>query len=73
MFNLSILIGKKLFKLILGKFQDGVNDVGFTSRLGLNTMTLQVASNNVYSGQGVAISVTGIAQVLANTSILSGL
>ena len=32
-------------------------------RLGLNTMTLQVASNNVYSGQGVAISVTGIAQV----------
>ena len=26
-------------------------------------MTLQVASNNVYSGQGVAISVTGIAQV----------
>ena len=27
-------------------------------------MTLQVTSNNVYSAQGVAISVTGIAQVL---------
>lgn len=26
-------------------------------------MTLQVTSNNVYSAQGVAISVTGIAQV----------
>lgn len=32
-------------------------------RLRLNTMTLQVTSNNVYSAQGVAISVTGIAQV----------
>jgi len=32
-------------------------------RLRLNTMTLQVSSNNVYTAQGVAISVTGIAQV----------
>merc|ERR1711936_1089786 len=32
-------------------------------RLRLNTMTLQVTSNNVYSAQGVSISVTGIAQV----------
>jgi len=32
-------------------------------RLRLNTMTLQVTSNNVYTAQGVAISVTGIAQV----------
>lgn len=32
-------------------------------RLRLNTMTLQVMSNNVYTAQGVAISVTGIAQV----------
>ena len=32
-------------------------------RLALNTMTLQVTSVNVNSGQGVAISVTGIAQV----------
>ena len=32
-------------------------------RLGLNTMTLQVKSENVNSGQGVSISVTGIAQV----------
>ena len=35
----------------------------FFHRLRLNTMTLQVTSNNVYSAQGVAISVTGIAQV----------
>ena len=33
-------------------------------RLALNTMTLQVTSVNVNSGQGVAISVTGIAQVI---------
>ena len=33
------------------------------NRLALNTMTLQVTSVNVNSGQGVAISVTGIAQV----------
>ena len=32
-------------------------------RLALNTMTLQVSSINVNSGQGVSISVTGIAQV----------
>jgi len=32
-------------------------------RLRLNTMTLQVMSNNVYTAQGVVISVTGIAQV----------
>ena len=32
-------------------------------RLALNTMTLQVSSVNVNSGQGVSISVTGIAQV----------
>merc|ERR1712096_439360 len=32
-------------------------------RLALNTMTLQVTSVNVNSGQGVSISVTGIAQV----------
>eukprot|EP00094_Tigriopus_californicus_P001897 TCALIF_01828-PA protein Name:"Similar to Flo-1 Flotillin-1 (Drosophila melanogaster)" AED:0.20 eAED:0.20 QI:0/0.62/0.55/0.88/0.75/0.77/9/466/408 len=31
--------------------------------LRLNTMTLIVTSSNVYSGQGVSISVTGIAQV----------
>ena len=35
----------------------------FVSRLALNTMTIQVSSVNVSSGQGVAISVTGIAQV----------
>ena len=32
-------------------------------RLRLNTMTLAVTSCGVYSGQGVSISVTGIAQV----------
>ena len=35
----------------------------FLHRLRLNTMTLQVTSTNVYSAQGVSISVTGIAQV----------
>lgn len=37
--------------------------IQYVQRLRLNTMTLQVTSNNVYSAQGVAISVTGIAQV----------
>ncbi|KAI5730285.1 hypothetical protein M8J76_012030 [Diaphorina citri] len=32
-------------------------------RISLNTMTLQVQSQNVYTSQGVPISVTGIAQV----------
>ena len=39
-----------------------------TYRLALNTMTLQVTSVNVNSGQGVAISVTGIAQVNITSS-----
>ena len=39
-------------------------------RLALNTMTLQVTSVNVNSGQGVAISVTGIAQVNIGTTIV---
>ncbi|CAB3387292.1 Hypothetical predicted protein [Cloeon dipterum] len=33
------------------------------SKLNLNTMTIQITSNKVYSIQGVPISVTGIAQV----------
>eukprot|EP00096_Caligus_rogercresseyi_P014879 TRINITY_DN7357_c0_g1_i1.p1 TRINITY_DN7357_c0_g1~~TRINITY_DN7357_c0_g1_i1.p1 ORF type:complete len:441 (-),score=145.50 TRINITY_DN7357_c0_g1_i1:591-1913(-) len=37
--------------------------IQYVQRLGLNTMTLQVSSSAVYSAQGVAISVTGIAQV----------
>merc|ERR1711892_749610 len=37
--------------------------VQYIQRLALNTMTLQVSSVNVNSGQGVSISVTGIAQV----------
>merc|ERR1711892_460814 len=37
--------------------------VQYIQRLALNTMTLQVTSVNVNSGQGVSISVTGIAQV----------
>jgi len=37
--------------------------IQYIQRLALNTMTLQVSSVNVNSGQGVSISVTGIAQV----------
>ncbi|XP_059092862.1 flotillin-1-like isoform X2 [Tigriopus californicus] len=37
--------------------------IQYVQRLRLNTMTLIVTSSNVYSGQGVSISVTGIAQV----------
>lgn len=37
--------------------------IQYVQRLQLNTMTLQVLSANVNSGQGVSISVTGIAQV----------
>merc|ERR1712106_1028292 len=37
--------------------------IQYIRRLALNTMTLQVSSVNVNSGQGVSISVTGIAQV----------
>ena len=33
-------------------------------RLSLNTMTISVGTINVNTGHGVAISVTGIAQVL---------
>ena len=43
----------------------------FAIRLALNTMTLQVTSVNVNSGQGVSISVTGIAQVRKIISTLS--
>jgi len=32
-------------------------------RISLNTMTLQIQSDHVYTQLGVAISVTGIAQV----------
>lgn len=32
-------------------------------RLSLNTMTLHIESSNVYTQYGVAISVTGVAQV----------
>ena len=39
-------------------------------RLSLNTITLSIDSNNVYTKLGVAISVTGIAQV---SSFVSGL
>lgn len=35
----------------------------FVFRLSLNTITLTIDSNNVYTQLGVAISVTGIAQV----------
>ncbi|XP_059483288.1 flotillin-1-like isoform X2 [Neocloeon triangulifer] len=38
----------------------GIQDI---RRISLNTMTLQVESINVYTSQGVPISVTGIAQV----------
>ena len=34
-----------------------------SSRISLNTMTLQIQSDHVYTQLGVAISVTGIAQV----------
>ena len=50
----------KRIKLSIYVKEIALNDV---SRLALNTMTLQVTSVNVNSGQGVAISVTGIAQV----------
>lgn len=42
--------------------------VSSSFRLRLNTMTLQVSSSNVYSGQGVSISVTGIAQVYTHST-----
>ena len=45
-------------------------------RLSLNTMTLQIQSDHVYTQLGVAISVTGIAQVSCtvhtfNTELIS--
>ena len=39
------------------------NGCCFVFRLSLNTITLNIESNNVYTQLGVAISVTGIAQV----------
>jgi len=35
-------------------------------RISLNTMTLQIMSDHVYTQLGVAISVTGIAQARTN-------
>ena len=38
-------------------------------RLSLNVLTLKIDSNDVYTQAGVAISVTGIAQVLLNKNL----
>ena len=43
-----------------------ITETFLNRRISLNTMTLQVDSANVYTSQGVSVSVTGIAQVLGN-------
>ena len=40
-----------------------LSNIDLISRLSLNTMTISVPTVNVNTGHGVAISVTGIAQV----------
>ena len=39
------------------------------TKLTLNTLTIEVVSPNVYTSQGVGISVVGIAQVPKNTKL----
>jgi len=43
----------------------------YCCRISLNTMTLQVQSDHVYTQLGVPVSVTGVAQVLYSTYIES--
>lgn len=42
-------------------------------RLSLNVMTIEVDSPGVYTAQGVALKVTGVAQVTSLISFLAGL
>ncbi len=59
------LITKFTLAILVGYSSLASKNAGLFYRLRLNTMTLQVTSTSVYSGQGVSISVTGIAQVEA--------
>ncbi len=63
--SVKLQMAASVLKVLLevNYFSMQLNEIYFATRISLSTMTLVVESPQVYTQLGVAISVTGIAQV----------